>query len=193
MPRAVTTAWVAFILGSCAPGHGTLTSRAPQEASSDDARPENDGGSGEAPQELPKEDARPPAPQPEKIELQGNSASIQSELVTKRCISCHSEATHANRHVDLSDVTKAASWLRPGCPDQSLLLSVLKDGKMPPAPAARVEAADIEVVARWIEAMVSVEDRHCEDTDEPGRDDGGEPGEPGTDDGDDGDDDEPGD
>lgn len=190
MPRPVTNIFLTLLVASCARGHGTLTSRAPQEASSEEARPESEGGSGEAPSDQPKADPGPPNAPPAKVELEPNAASIQSELVGKRCVSCHTEATHANRHVDLSDVAKGGSWLRPGCPSQSLFLSVLKDGKMPPAPAARLEGSKVDIVARWIEDMVKAEDRHCEDTDEPGTGDGGEPGEPGSDDGGD---DEPGD
>lgn len=191
MPRPVSQIFGALLVVSCAKGHGTLTSRAPQEAPSEDARPESEGGSGESPSGDPQTVPVPPKAPAAKVELEPNAASVQSELVGKRCISCHVQATHANRHVDLSDVTKGGSWMRPGCPNQSLLLSVLKEGKMPPPPAARLQPSDVAIVARWIEDMVLPEDRRCEDSDEPGADDGGaEPGEPGSDDGED---DEPGD
>lgn len=71
--------------------------------------------------------------------------SIQRNFVNTTCIECHTGATATNRYVSLVDIStliekpgtkpsggpKARYLIKPGCPKQSLFLSIMREGKMP--------------------------------------------------------------
>ncbi len=165
----------------------------------------------------PDPHAHQPAPQPSSPQpdpgsstpfaLTASTESMQRDLVDQRCVSCHSEATDANRHVDLRDVEELIvghrddghphdggtgharkDLVRPGCPEQSFFFTIMSNGEMPPAPTAHLTVDELEVVRNWILGLWQGPGDPCV-SDEPGTDDGGGTDEPGGD----GASDEPGD
>lgn len=111
--------------------------------------------------------------------------SIQQDFVGASCLRCHTQANAKNRYVDLSDIltltqpgdhnTEAGHHHRvlivPGCPKQSFFVSILKEGKMPPAPDERVLPETIEAIEDWIVGLRPNPGTAC-DSDEPGGPDG---------------------
>lgn len=116
--------------------------------------------------------------------------SIQENLVDRDCKSCHQGASRQNRNVDLTDIAAIIvssehahepdgarrDLIKPGCPQQSFFLSIMREGKMPPKPASRVDDAKLQAVERWIKSLAP--DVICE-SDEPGGNDGVDDDEPG--------------
>ena len=94
--------------------------------------------------------------------LEATVDSIQRNFVNRHCLECHLTATAANRYVSLSDLSTLIEktgdghshhprfLIKPGCPRESFFLSILKEGKMPPAPAQKVSAEAINTIERWI-------------------------------------------
>lgn len=135
------------------------------------------------------------------IKIEPNKESIQKNLMDTACVACHRGATSSNRFVDLSDIETVISTgehihdpsaprhdlVEPGCPKQSFLLSIMREGKMPPPPAERPSDEGLKAVEDWI---LGLKPGSTCDSDEPGGDDGGDSDEPGGNGS--GDDDEPG-
>ena len=154
--------------------------------------------SNSTPPPQPQSDPTPaPAPDPKPdrpnlpLTLQPTLGSIQHELVDKKCVACHSEASVANRHVALSDLSKVIlppnvpaahdhtdprfarnDLVREGCPDQSFFYTIMKEGTMPPR-AQHVSAEDLTTVASWIKSLGPADPPAdlCKDPTEPGDDD----------------------
>lgn len=122
-----------------------------------------------------------PNPSPVEIESQmtPDLKSIQSEFVNKKCLSCHSQPTEKNRFVALSDIsqiiagighTYESSHMRrnlimSGCPKQSLFLSIIKEGKMPPS--ENVSAVILRTIEEWIVSLKPSAGRACQDDEPP--------------------------
>jgi mono/diheme cytochrome c family protein len=121
--------------------------------------------------------------------LEATLASVQSVLADKRCVSCHTEASRANNHVVLTDLATISfegqppahvhdspeprrDLIKKGCPDQSFFLSILKEGKMPPAPQPRLTTEELATVAKWITNLGPENQApdYCRDPTEPGDD-----------------------
>lgn len=149
------------------------------------------GSSTKAPLQDPKkesEDARWPP------KVLATLESIQRDLVNESCLGCHSVASDTNHHVDLSNVSKLldgashdsgssehkTTILVPGCPQQSLFLSIMKEGKMPPPPASKIAGEALQAVETWIESLNQNADLDC-DSDEPRSQDQPDDDEPGDD------------
>lgn len=114
---------------------------------------------------------------------------LQKNFVDVSCVKCHTSATAKNRWVDLTDIlalTKAGDHtteaghhhrilIQPGCPKQSLFLSILKEGKMPPSGDA-VPASTLQALETWIVSLKPNAGTSC-NSDEP-QDSHPVPGEP---------------
>ena len=92
--------------------------------------------------------------------------SIQTGFIDKKCISCHSQPAEKNRFVvlvDLSQVIEGAGHehehggirklIKPGCPKESFLLSILRKGNMPPDAATKISDETVKVVEDWIAGL----------------------------------------
>lgn len=87
-------------------------------------------------------------------------ASIQKDFVDRKCVSCHQEATHNNRHVKLTNLTEVIEGtgpsghvrkiIKPGCPKESFFHSIMREKKMPPAPAEKPTEEVLKIIAEWI-------------------------------------------
>jgi len=111
------------------------------------------------------EDAKPenkPAPPVVALVLESTQESIQKNLVDSKCLSCHQEAKATNRNVDLRDIGKLFGNLSssqrkdliiPGCPKESMFLSILREGKMPPNSATKISEQDMKVIENWIKGF----------------------------------------
>lgn len=124
------------------------------------------------------------------VVVQSTRESIQRDFVNVYCLGCHTQANAKNRFVDLTDIVKLAEpgdhtteaghhhrvLVQPGCPKQSLFLSILKEGKMPPRPAEPVPAETLRSIESWIVSLKPDAGDSC-NGDEPGAGvDGDEPG-----------------
>lgn len=109
--------------------------------------------------------------------IAANQSSIQKIFINRQCLSCHDSALSSNRFVDLRDLSwviegeafRSQSSLRknlikPGCPNESFLLSVVKSGEMPPAPERRVDQQTIQILKDWI---LSLQPNRTDCGDEP--------------------------
>lgn len=130
------------------------------------------------------------SPQSGLLTVSPTRESIQQNLVNVSCLRCHTQATAKNRYVNLTDImtltvpgdhaTEEGHHHRvlilPGCPKQSLFLSLLKEGKMPPTPADSVPMATLKAIEDWIISLKPDAGTTCEG-DEPQDTEPG-PGEP---------------
>lgn len=117
---------------------------------------------------------------PQGVTISPTQESIQRDFVNVSCLSCHTQATPKNRYVNLNDImalTKPVDHtidpehhhrvlILPGCPKQSLFLSILKEGKMPPAPSDPISAATIQALESWIVSLKPNAGTSC-NSDEP--------------------------
>jgi|GEM_PF-1817699 len=125
-----------------------------------------------------------PEPTPEPVP-QPTLASIQKDFVDRKCVSCHQEATSANRHVKLASLMEIVEGtghppggahvrkiIKPGCPKESFFHSIMREGKMPPPPAPKPTQEWLKAMSDWITSLKP--GAICDD--EPGGgDDGDEP------------------
>ncbi len=111
-------------------------------------------------------------------ELKPTIDSVQQNFVNVRCISCHELPTAKNRHVSLARLSETIEGngqnptgghirqlIKPGCPKQSLFSSILREGKMPPPPMAKIEEKEIQIIEDWIRSLNPK--ATCEDSGEP--------------------------
>lgn len=93
--------------------------------------------------------------------LEATQESIQRNLVNRSCVSCHLDATVKNRYVSLVDIGSVIEkpgsspsgrryLIKPGCPKESFFLSIIREGKMPPAPAQSISTEEIQVIEEFI-------------------------------------------
>ncbi len=126
------------------------------------------------------------------VGLLPTTQSIQTGFINERCLSCHSDSTEHNRHVNLTDIKQITTVsngghsghlsgharspiIRPGCPKQSLVVSILREGQMPPPPSAPIDAKTIEIIETWIRSL-NPDDKCLDDEPGDGIPDGDEPG-----------------
>lgn len=131
-----------------------------------------------------------PALQTGETRVSPTQESIQRDFVNVACLECHRMPTAKNRNVGLSDIGAilengshdhgttfvARKIIRPGCPKQSLFLSILKEGKMPPK--GKVPGETLDAIETWITSLDPAAEKTCE-RDEP-TDGEKQPGEPGN-------------
>ncbi len=64
--------------------------------------------------------------------------------------------------------------IKPGCPKQSFFLSIIREGKMPPAPAEKISPETIKAIEQFIIALDPKAGKMCDDeppdSDGPGSD-----------------------
>jgi hypothetical protein len=113
--------------------------------------------------------------------------SVQRDFVDRACLRCHVQSTTANRNVDLTDIARLVEkaghhhgdaehtrfLIKPGCPKQSLFLSIIREGKMPPPPAPRISAENINAIAEYITSLDPK--ANCESDEPPDDDDDDSP------------------
>jgi hypothetical protein len=116
--------------------------------------------------------------------VQPTRESIQRDFVAGTCLRCHRTPTELNRFVDLNDIGKLTeaghhrpAAVIPGCPKQSLFLSILREGKMPPLAAEPIPETTLKAIEDWIVSLRPDAGDSC-NGDEPGS--GGDGDEPGT-------------
>lgn len=127
-------------------------------------------------QQAPNPPTPPIANTPIDLKLEPNINSMQSNLVLKNCIGCHSKATDHNRHVDLHDlelvITMPNSIIQPdhvrkvikaGCPDSSIFYLVIKNNQMPPLGHSPISESNKEVIYKWIVALDQNGITNCND------------------------------
>jgi hypothetical protein len=78
-------------------------------------------------------------------------------LFKARCLRCHGDKVKKagldlSTHAVLLKGSESGPVVVPGKPDDSLLYLLVRDGKMPAGKAGRLDAADVEILRRWIEA-----------------------------------------
>ena len=157
------------------------------------------GGGDKNPPELPpspappqppkKEEDKPAPPSETPAKLEPSLKSIQTIFVTKKCLSCHTEATERNRNVVLTDLSlliektnndgghqhhlkdsiplgqMRKNLIKPGCPKESFFLSIMKEGKMPPPPS-KATPEELKIIEQWITSLKPDAGKSC--SDEPG-------------------------
>lgn len=126
-------------------------------------------------------------PQSGEFSVEATRESIQRNVVNVSCLRCHTQATPRNHGVELTDILSLTSapehapgghhhsaLILPGCPKQSLFVSILKEGKMPPPPEQPLPATTIATIETWITSLKP--GTNC-NSDEPGGpdSDGNEP------------------
>ena len=91
--------------------------------------------------------------------LEATSLAIQQEIITPRCLQCHSDSTH-RAGVVLTDIAQAGTKspkkvIVPGCPEESLLYQEVKEKAMPPSDSGLPTLTDSEIstVAEWIRSL----------------------------------------
>ena len=122
--------------------------------------------------------------------LEPDLKSIQTVFISKKCVSCHAEATERNRFVVLTEISQIIektdkkdghqhhlneatpladqvrkNLIKPGCPKQSFFLSIMKEGKMPPPPS-KVSPDELKIIEQWITSLKPDAGKSC--SDEPG-------------------------
>jgi hypothetical protein len=106
--------------------------------------------------------------------------SIQTELVDKHCISCHS-AGHKAGGLDLTDITTSISAdddiIVPKNPEKSEFYEEMEAGHMPPK-GEPISPDSLAVVKAWIEALPAAEPTPGDDDPKPRSDDDPKPEEP---------------
>ncbi len=124
------------------------------------------------------------SPQGGSVTVSPTQESIQRDFVNVSCVGCHSQPTSKNRNVGLGDIsalvvghphdheagTMPRMIILPGCPKQSLFLSILKEGKMPPRGA--ISQATLQAIETWIISLKPDAGKSCE-SDEPNDDESG--------------------
>ncbi len=123
--------------------------------------------------------------------LEATTQSIQRNFVNVSCVRCHAQAATVNRNVALGDISKIIEadghvhehgsmrlLIKPGCPKQSFFLSIMKEGKMPPSPEAKVSTETLKVIEDWIVSLKPNAGNACNDDEPGGSRESGEPGEP---------------
>ena len=113
---------------------------------------------------------------PTQLSLEPNIDSMQNNLIQNNCISCHKHPSERNRFVDLHDLSKiittqnpivqpgeARKIIRAGCPDISIFYLAIKNNQMPPAGNSRIDDSDKLVISQWIESLLPVDERNCND------------------------------
>lgn len=132
-----------------------------------------------------------PTPQGGAVTISPTQESIQRDFVNVTCVGCHRQATAKNRNVALSDIGSIIAGkphdhdagpmprmiIIPGCPKQSLFLSILKEGKMPPAGTSTIPSETIQAIEAWIKNLNPDPGNSC-NSDEP-QDHDPDPDEPG--------------
>jgi len=123
--------------------------------------------------------------------LEPTAASIQRSIMNGRCVRCHLDSRKENGYIPLTDFTVLVEdgkphdhsshkrfLIKPGCPKQSVFMSILRKGKMPPPPDAALSEGEFDVIEKWITSLKPEAEKLCEsdepvDSVPPG---GGEPG-----------------
>lgn len=107
--------------------------------------------------------------------------SIQTDFVNTKCMNCHSNATERNRFVDLRDISQIIegsshshqpgetrrNLIKPGCPQQSFFLSIMKESKMPPSTADRINEESLKIIEDWIIGLKPNAGNICNDDEPP--------------------------
>lgn len=98
--------------------------------------------------------AKPPSggiivPPPVQIPLAGNYASVQANIITPKCIRCHS-STSASNGVRLDSYAAVKRYVSGSNPQNSKLYEITASGEMPPRPDTDLTAAELKALSDWI-------------------------------------------
>ena len=91
-----------------------------------------------------------PAP-PLAIPLAGNFKSIYANIITPKCIACHS-STLAKDGIRLDSYSAVLRYVNLATPNQSKLYKITASGEMPQKPYTRLNSTELGVLEDWINA-----------------------------------------
>lgn len=90
-------------------------------------------------------------PAPVQLPLMATYASIQSHIITPKCVYCHS-ASNAKDGVRLDSYAAVKKYISTTSPTRSKIYVVTSSGEMPPRPDTAVTAEELKVLNDWIKA-----------------------------------------
>lgn len=88
---------------------------------------------------------------PVQIPLTASYASIQANIITPKCIYCHSGST-AKDGVKLDSYTAVKNYISSTSPSRTKLYSITASGEMPPRPDVGLTTNELKVLGDWITA-----------------------------------------
>lgn len=88
---------------------------------------------------------------PVTVPLSASYASIQINILTPKCLYCHSGST-AKDGVRLDSYASVKKYISSTAPTQSKLYSITSSGEMPPRPDVGLTSNELKVLSDWITA-----------------------------------------